>query len=306
MAHCPVCSATTQQAVAHVGGYTVHECPACLLRFSDPMQNPGAEWYEQSHLYTERRERQRRVSTSMIRRDWRYRMFLSQTLNPGGSLLEVGCGSGMFLRVASANGYKVTGIDTDPSAVRTAQELYGMADVQALSVEDLLSNPWERCFDIICLFDVLEHLEKPLDVLRGLGTMLTGGGYLVCTAPSHQRWPHWFAPEVDVPPHHLTLWTASALEKCFTGAGMEPVFVKPSPLLGENLLHQASLRWSALRRLDAIGMGLRAVGQFIVMPMLARVLSLNPKAGGFTLFGLARKSLDTSPGKHESRGQDSE
>nr|MBC7245833.1 class I SAM-dependent methyltransferase [Chloroflexota bacterium] len=225
-----------------------------------------------------------------IRRDWRYRSFFSLKLNPGGKLLEVGCGSGMFLRLAAAQGYRITGIDSDPSAVQTACELYRVTNVQALSIEDLLANPRDLCFDVICLFDVLEHLEDPVNVVQGLGKMLVPGGHVVCTVPGHQRWPQWFAPEVDLPPHHLTLWTRSALEWCFKNAGLNLVAIIRSPLLGDNLLHQASIRWKALQRLDVVGMALRATGHFVVMPLIARLLSVIPKAGGFTLLGVACKT----------------
>jgi SAM-dependent methyltransferase len=225
----------------------------------------------------------------IIRRDWRYQSFFSLKLNPGGRLLEVGCGSGMFLQLAAAQGYRVAGIDNDPSAVKTAYELYGVNSIQAISVEEFLANPWDRCFDVICLFDVLEHLEEPARVVQGLSEILVKGGHLVCTVPGHQRWPQWFAPDVDLPPHHLTLWTRPALEQCFKNAGLEPVTIIRSPLLGDNLLHQASLKWKALRRLDVVGMALRATGHFVVMPLIAHLLSVIPKAGGFTLLGVACK-----------------
>jgi len=227
------------------------------------------------------------VPMFVVRQDWRYRTFFSQGLNSGGTLLEVGCGSGKFLRLAAEQGYRVAGIDHDPSAVKTARQLYGVADVHALSVEDLLAEPSDRYFDVICLFDVLEHLERPKPVVQGLGEMLDTGGHLVCTVPSHQRWPKWFAQDVDLPPHHLTLWSQTALKRCFEGAGLELATILRSPLLGDNLLHQASLRWKALQRLDIVGMALRTAGQFVVMPVMARVLSLVPQAGGFTLLGVA-------------------
>jgi len=253
------------------------------------MRHPGAQWYEQSPLYSERRERKTAVPMFIIRRDWRYGSFFSLKLNPGGKLLEVGCGSGVFLRLAAAQGYMVSGIDNDPSAVKTARDLYGVTDVQALSVEELLANSWDRCFDVICLFDVLEHLEEPARVVQGLSEMLVRGGHLVCTVPGHQRWPQWFAPNVDLPPHHLTLWTQPALKRCFKNAELEPIAIIRSPLLGDNLLHQASVRWRALQRLDVLGMALRATGHFVVMPLIARLLSAVPRAGGFTLLGVACK-----------------
>jgi SAM-dependent methyltransferase len=227
----------------------------------------------------------------LARSDWRYRSFFALNLNPEGRLLEVGCGSGLFMKLAAAQGYQVEGIDADPSAIHAARHLYGLENVRVLSAEELLAiNPGDGLFDVICLFDVLEHLEEPLQVVRGLGQRLAAGGYLVCTVPDHQRWPKLFALDVDLPPHHLTLWTPQALQRCFENGGLEPWLIKPSPLLGETLLHQASLRWGALRRLDLLGKLLRGTGHYLVMPIVARLLSMVPQAGGFTLLGVARRA----------------
>lgn len=196
----------------------------------------------------------------------------------------------MFLRLAAQRGYRVSGIDHDPSAVRAAQEIYGVSEVETMSAEEFLAHEWDRRYEVICLFDVLEHLQDPLKVVRGLARLLAEGGHLVCTVPSHERWPQWFASEVDVPPHHLTLWSREALRRCFANAGLELETLISSPLLAENLLHQASGRWKVLQRLDVVGIIVRALGQYVMMPALAAALSVKPGAGRFTLLGVGRRA----------------
>jgi len=290
MADCPVCGASSSLVLHQVGEYAVLECPACELRFSDPMRHPGPCWYTRSPLYVERRERKVKVPMFVTRRDWRYRTFFSLHMNPSGRLLEIGCGSGAFLSLAEQRGYRVTGIDADTSAIKTARQAYRLKNVRAVSIEELLNDSVERLFDVICLFDVLEHLQDPLATMQGLAAMLSDSGKIVCSVPSHQRWPHWFAGDVDLPPHHLTLWSRPSLAKCFEKAGLRAAMAIRSPLLGENLLNQANWRCSMLRRPDAVGMALRAGGQFVVMPVLARMLRLLvPEAGGFTLLGVGTK-----------------
>jgi SAM-dependent methyltransferase len=270
-----------------VGQFRILECSSCQLRFSDPMQTPGVEWYEQSSIYSQRRESNKPVSINVAKHDWRYRSFFSLNLNPGGKILEIGCGNGTFLRLAADRGYQVAGIDADPSAVKTAREINGILNTQSLSVEEFIADTHRSRVDVICLFDVLEHLERPREIVQALGRLLAPGGHLVCTVPSHQRWPQWFASDVDLPPHHLTLWSELALEQCFNYGDLEPVLIRRSPLLGEHLLDQAGRRWDGLQRSNALGMVLRGIGRFLVMPVCAWVLSVVPKAGGFPLLGVS-------------------
>jgi len=230
-----------------------------------------------------------RVPLWVLHDDWRYRTFLALKLRPGGRLLDVGCGSGQFLRLARAHGYQVTGIDIDNEAVKVAQDRFSLLDTYVLPVEELQSARWEQRFDIICLFDVLEHLDNPVLVVGGLRGLLTHGGYLLCTVPGLERWPPFYDPYVDSPPHHLTLWTPSALERCISAAGLEVVRVVRSPLVGGSLWPHVLWRVRRLLQLGVLGMLVKAVAHFVVAPPVAKVLSLVPKAGGFTLMGVAMR-----------------
>lgn len=287
---CPVCLTCATTPRTRLQAVALYECPSCHLLFNDPLQPPDGSSGDRSCVDARQRGRKMSPLPLLTRQEWGYRSFFSLHLNPGGRLLEVGCGTGAFLRLASQQGYRAMGIDHDPTAVRSARELCGTGDVRALSVEDLLQEPWDCNFDVICLFDVLEYLEDPVRVVAGLGGMLTTGGHIVCTVPGSRRWPRWFVPGVDSPPQHLTLWVGSALDYCFKIAGLAPVAVLSSPLLSDHLLRQASAQWEALQRTDAVGKALRAAGQFVVAPVVAGLLAIVPGAGGFTLMGVAVKS----------------
>lgn len=291
---CPVCQTIVQEGIlAKVNGYTVHQCPSCHLRFSNPMRHPGAEWYRESAHY-----KQVVITKSLpvplwvIRRDWRFRTFLTLKPRPGGKLLEVGCGTGHFLRLARAEGYQVVGIDVDDMAIKVARDRFGLLETYVLSVEEFLSRPWEGRFDVICLFDVLEHLDNPITTARGLRRGLVPGGYLELTVPGCRRWPGLFHPHLDFPPNHLTLWTPQAVEKCISNAGFMLVKVRRSPLRGGNLWPYALSRFGVLERLGILGSLVTEAGYPLVAAALAKVLSIIPGAGGFTLMGVAIRSLE--------------
>lgn len=291
---CPVCGGIGGPELARVEGYTVHECVDCGLRFSNPMKHPGSEWYRDSPLYKHRVTKSLRIPTWVVGRDWRFQTFLALKIRPGGRCLDVGCGTGEFMRLARARGYQVTGVDVDEEAIQVARERDGLADAHALSVDEVVSDRWQRRFDVICLFDVLEHLEDPVAVIRRLGNLLAPGGSVVFTVPGSQRWPPLFDPHVDSPPHHLTLWTSQSVEKCISAANLRLSAVMRSPLVGESLWPHALWRVRPLLLLPIFGALLKGVAHFVLAPPAARLLSLVPRAGGFTLMGVGTRPDESS------------
>jgi SAM-dependent methyltransferase len=83
----------------------------------------------------------------------------------GTSVLDVGCGAGVFARAAADRGARVTGIDTDPTAVRrAAAEVPG----GAFTVGDALHPP-PGPFDVVVAVQLLMHVRDPAAVLAAMG-----------------------------------------------------------------------------------------------------------------------------------------
>lgn len=82
-------------------------------------------------------------------------------VGPGTSLLDLGCGAGEFARAAADRGARVTGIDTDPDAVRRAAAAVpeGMFDVRDAA------NPPPGPFDVAAAVQLLVHVADPVAVL---------------------------------------------------------------------------------------------------------------------------------------------
>lgn len=109
---------------------------------------------------------------------------LVKGLPAGYRVLEVGCGTGSVLRhVAEVcdNG-EVIGMDVFPEAVEFAT---ANAPSCRILVGDLLDPPSLGDFDIVCGFDVLEHLPDDRAALRVLHRMLKPDGALLVTVPAH-------------------------------------------------------------------------------------------------------------------------
>lgn len=149
------------------------------------------------------------------------RMFVSE--RGPGSLLDVGCGSGVLLARMQKRGWKVTGIDVDPAAVETAKQKYGV-DAHAGVPADLVAKG--RTFDIITSDHVIEHVVDPIDFLRQCRRLLHPGGRLVLKTPNAKSFGlkryggAWWGLD---PPRHLRIFTVAALRQCAQQAGFTQV-----------------------------------------------------------------------------------
>ena len=137
---------------------------------------------------------------------------------PGGSLLDIGCGSGAFLARMRSLGWSVTGVEPDPAAADLARRTRG------LEVAKELSELPGRRFDAITMHHVIEHLSDPRTVVADLTERLTPGGRLVVVTPNirslgrrlfQSHWVHWD------PPRHLWIFSTRALATLMRATGLK-------------------------------------------------------------------------------------
>jgi len=141
------------------------------------------------------------------------RRAVGSTTNP--SILEVGCGTGNVLR----------GIEqTCPHAIVTGMDIFleGLQYAKRRSSAALLQGdmhhpPFSMPFDIIGLFDVLEHMPADMQVLLDVGQMLRPGGTLIITVPAHQSLWSYF----DEASHHYRRYEPAELNEKFANAGYD-------------------------------------------------------------------------------------
>lgn len=97
-----------------------------------------------------------------------------------GRFLDVGCGSGQMVRLASQLGWNAMGLEIDPLAVKAARQS-GLNIVQGAA--DQLVN-FGAQFDAVMCSHVLEHVHDPLNMLSQLKGALRPGGMLLITLPN--------------------------------------------------------------------------------------------------------------------------
>jgi SAM-dependent methyltransferase len=144
---------------------------------------------------------------------------ISSQLKPGYLVLEVGCGTGNVLRAlkkACQNG-KVVGLDLWLDGLRHAQTRSSAFLVQG----DVRNCPFGKSFDLIGMFDVLEHVPEDLETLSALRSLLGPGGKLLLTVPAHQYLWSYF----DEAALHCRRYSCDEIRRKLTAAGFEVEFL---------------------------------------------------------------------------------
>ena len=199
--------------------YRVVSCNSCGLVRSDPVASEEllARLYESSSFdYSDEVE--------LIQATYgRALGWLERQVPRRDALLEIGCGNGFFLQQARRQGWKeARGVEPSADAVARAPAELGGAIVQDVMRSGLFAP---ESFDAVCLFQVLDHIAKPLELLEECLTVLRPGGCVLALNHNIAAWSARLlgerSPIVDV--EHTYLYSPATMRAIFTKAG----FVDP-------------------------------------------------------------------------------
>jgi SAM-dependent methyltransferase len=171
-------------------------------------------------------------------------------------LLDIGCSSGLFLDEARLAGFEVYGAELSPDTAAFARNHFGL---------EVCAGDWRQAgfadatFDVVTLFDVVEHLPDPLGELAAIRRLLRPGGLLLQSTPNidglfprlsyalANRLDYWPHPE---PPYHLYQFSDRTLAELTERAGYEVVRIDQTRIqLGYSFGTPAS--WTASPKLLA-------------------------------------------------------
>ncbi len=130
-------------------------------------------------------------------------------------LFDVGCGSGGLLAFLARSGVRVAGAcDVYPESLRLVR---GQLDVPLLRVDEGRPLPLGRGYDLLGMFDVLEHIDDDVGALRTLRESLAQAGALILTVPAHP----WLYDEMDEIAFHRRRYTRTGLRRVLEESGFE-------------------------------------------------------------------------------------
>lgn len=134
---------------------------------------------------------------------------------PINSILEVGCGSGALLAELAATGFQCTGLETSDSARTIAHEIFNRCGLNL----QILTTPrpdFDDSYDLVCAFDVLEHIKDDDAAISNWKRWTKPGGCLLITVPAHtKRW----GPG-DIWAGHFRRYEAEPLKELLNSHGM--------------------------------------------------------------------------------------
>lgn len=193
-------------------------CSRCGLMRSDPMIDEGrlAQLYKDSLLTYDKEILNLRKTYG------HYLACLDDLLPAKENLLEIGCGNGFFLEEALARGFKnVHGVEPSEEAVRKAS-LAVRPGIKIAMFDKKLYQ--ENFFDIIVIFQTLDHLSNPLGVLSDCRALLKPGGVLLAINHNSLSWSARLlgerSPIIDV--EHTYLFDPKTMAIIFEKAGLRP------------------------------------------------------------------------------------
>jgi 2-polyprenyl-3-methyl-5-hydroxy-6-metoxy-1,4-benzoquinol methylase len=142
--------------------------------------------------------------------------YLPRSVRGRNRLLDYGCGNGLFLQFAGEAGWDCYGIEPDKSARSVACSIG--ADVR-VSLSDFTRG---EMFHAVTMSHVIEHVHRPVDLIRQLSDRLIGGGFLYIQTPNMDAIGHqiygrnWRGLEA---PRHLALFTPAKLAEVVLATG---------------------------------------------------------------------------------------
>lgn len=237
---CPVCRGRSVSEILTAKDHTVSQkefsiwhCNDCLARFTQdaPGQEAIGDYYASEDYISHSDTKKGIINTlyHLVRKRTlgsKRRLVINETGIMKGEILDIGCGTGAFLKSMREGGWAITGLEPDVSARNKAAELY---QVQPLEPSKLFELKFSS-YDAITMWHVLEHVHDLHPYLKQIGELLAPTGKLFIAVPNYtsydaarykENWAAW-----DVP-RHLYHFSPQSMQQLLTRYNLKLTSVKP-------------------------------------------------------------------------------
>ena len=202
------------------GHLDIVRCSGCGLVLSNPQDD--AAMLARVYSAHEDPVYEREYSTRRRAARWHLDLVMRYAAKPA-RILDVGCATGIFVGVAQEGGWRATGIDASAWMVSKARSRCPLATFTAANLEEV-KFPAES-FEVVTLWDVLEHIHAPGEMLERARGWLSSGGWLFLSVPNVESkvarlmGKHW----VLLLREHLWYFSPGTIGALLSRAGFEVV-----------------------------------------------------------------------------------
>lgn len=235
---CPVCKhtqttdfLTCQDHTVSKAFFSIVACQQCGFKFTNP--RPTADTigkYYQSEAYISHSNTSKGLIAKLYHTvrniTLKGKVKLIESLYPQkGKLLDIGCGTGMFIQAAQQHGWQVAGIEPSDDARALAEQIN-----QTKIEPAILSAFPQQTFQIITMWHVLEHVHLLNETIDWLFEKLAPNGKVIIAVPNHESFDaqtyqsHWAAYDV---PRHLYHFSQKSIQQLFQQHGFGLVKTVP-------------------------------------------------------------------------------
>lgn len=182
---CKLCGKTAAEPTYDLTDSTVYCCQNCNFHFLNQLDASAKKGINTSHLNdVSRHYIESRIDESAHLHPRRLALVQKHINLSNCKALDIGAGLGQFQLLLQTHGAEARGIE--PSAIRReyAQEKFGTNLHSELVDHNYWQREYSRRFDLITLWDVIEHVNFPRETLQSAIKLLKPGGVLFLDTPS--------------------------------------------------------------------------------------------------------------------------
>jgi 2-polyprenyl-3-methyl-5-hydroxy-6-metoxy-1,4-benzoquinol methylase len=235
--HCQLCGSGERVRQFQDGPIEVMKCRACGLVYVTPrLQGEAltavydAGYWQSSNPKARGYANYARESALYLKTFEKRMGLVGKWVPQRARVLDVGCAAGYFLRVMQRHGHDVHGVEMSAAIAVEAQKALGNDRVWIGMLDDAIAaRGWnDHSFDLVTMWDVVEHIPEPQPVLRRLRTLVKPDGRLILETQNvasrwarllKHRWHHYKHDE------HLYHFDPVTIRRLLADCGFEVVAI---------------------------------------------------------------------------------
>lgn len=220
LSHCPCCGSKDIQYFTNKFGFQLDTCSSCNHIFTNPFPSSKALQFYYNSKFKEFENEFFLESFDNRVPIFTQRLDLMSDLGCGRKVLDVGTAVGIFISANESSGerFQITACDISLDACNHIKKTYPTVRVLNEDIQDLPPNS----FDVVTLWDTIEHIPHPKDLLASIKNQLTKAGYFLFSTPNTKSF-EWEVMNTDhvqlLPPGHVNLYNKENITSLLKNQG---------------------------------------------------------------------------------------